>query len=119
MIGVKGELHGTEVDFDSLVISEGLREELLSMVDVIASLSGAELFRKLDELFSRDEIQKIVESVKAVGAGEKAKVVKNYCESKGIDFPVVVGDSISDYKMFEAARDAGGVAIASTAMSTR
>ncbi|AAB89817.1 hypothetical protein [Archaeoglobus fulgidus] len=112
MIGVRGELHGTEVDFDSIAVPEGLREELLSIIDVIASLSGEELFRKLDELFSRSEVRKIVESVKAVGAGEKAKIMRGYCESKGIDFPVVVGDSISDYKMFEAARGLGGVAIA-------
>jgi len=112
MIGLKGNLHGTEVDFDSISLPESLRKELLNMVDVIASLSGEELFRELDSLFSHEAIKGVVESVKAIGAGEKAEIVKIYCESKGIDFPVVVGDSISDYKMFEVARSIGGVAIA-------
>lgn len=112
MIGVKGDLHGTEVDFDSISLPENLKKELLEMIDVIASLSREELFRELDRLFSRQDVKEIVESVKAIGAGEKAEIVKNYCESVGIDFPVVVGDSISDYKMFEVARSMGGVAIA-------
>ncbi len=29
-----------------------------------------------------------------------------------MEFPVAIGDSISDYKMFEAARELGGVAVA-------
>ncbi|MBO8179940.1 MAG: hypothetical protein H0Z19_05585 [Archaeoglobus sp.] len=112
MIGVKGDLHGTEVDFDSISLPENLKKELLDMIDVIASLNGEELFRELDRLFSRQDVKEIVESVKAIGAGEKAEIMRNYCESMGIDFPVVVGDSISDYKMFEVARSMGGVAIA-------
>jgi len=112
MIGVKSDLHGTEVDFDSIRLPENLKKELLDMIDVIASLSREELFRELDRLFSRQDVKEVVESVKAIGAGEKAEIVKSYCESMGIDFPVVVGDSISDYKMFEVARSMGGVAIA-------
>ncbi len=108
MIGVKGELHGTEVDFDSI----DFKENLLEMVDLIASLDGEELYRTLDELFSKKEVAEILDSVKAVGAGEKAEIVREYCERFGIEFPVVVGDSISDYKMFDVARELGGVAVA-------
>ncbi len=105
-------VHGSEVDFDSLNIPDELKAELIVRVDEIASLDGEELFAALDELFSREEIRRIVDGVKAIGAAEKARILRDYVETHNIDFPVAVGDSISDYKMFEAARRLGGVAIA-------
>ncbi len=113
-IGVRGYIHGTEADFDTLrtFLSQDTRKMLLDMVDKIASLRGEELYATLDELFSDREVLSIMESVKAVGAGEKAKILREYCERYEIDFPIAVGDSISDYKMFEEARKLGGVAIA-------
>lgn len=113
-IGVKGHIHGTEVDFDALreLLSPDARKMLLSMIDRIASLRGEELFATLDELFSDREVMSIMERVKAVGAGEKAKILREYCERYEIDTPIAVGDSISDYKMFEEARKLGGVAVA-------
>jgi len=112
MLGVRGKLHGTEVDFNSIQLSKSLREELRRLVDEIASLSGEDLYRRLDEIFSRKEVVEILNSVRAVGAGEKAEILRHYCESELVEFPIAVGDSISDYKMFEAARKLGGVAIA-------
>ncbi len=113
-IGVRGHIHGTEVDFDTLraSLSPDTRKMLLDMVDRIASLKGEELYATLNEIFSDREVLSIMESVKAVGAGEKAKILRDYCERYEIDFPVAVGDSISDYKMFEEAKRLGGVAIA-------
>ncbi len=111
MIGVSEHLHGSEVDFDA-VDTGTFKDEILQSVDVIASLDGDELFSFLDEFFSRHEIWKICEKVRAVGAGEKAKIVKEYCEKHRVEFPIAIGDSISDYKMFEEVRKLGGVAIA-------
>lgn len=111
MINVNGYLHGTEIDLD-VKIPQSTKQKLMAMIDEIAGLQGEELFRRLDEIFAMEDITKAMESAKAVGAGQKAEIVRSYCESENIDFPVVVGDSISDYKMFETARELGGVAIA-------
>lgn len=112
MIGVEGHLHGTEVDFESIRLSESTKRNLLALIDEIASLRGERLYRKLDEVFAMKDVAEVLESVKAIGAGEKAEIVRAYCESRNVEFPVVVGDSISDYKMFDVARDLGGVAVA-------
>lgn len=112
IIGVNGFLHGTEIEFDSLHLPHSLEKKLLDMVDEIASLKGENLYRKLDEIFSIKEIMEILESVKAVGAGEKAKILREYCESNNVEFPIAIGDSISDYKMLNEAKKLGGVAIA-------
>ncbi|MET1124988.1 MAG: hypothetical protein ABWW66_07000 [Archaeoglobaceae archaeon] len=112
MLGLKEHLHATSVDFDSLKLSEELRQELLSSVDVLASLSGKELAREFERIFAIPEVARILDSVKAIGAGEKAEILEVYCEEYSVDFPVAVGDSISDYKMFEAAKRLGGVAVA-------
>ncbi|MCS7122276.1 MAG: hypothetical protein NZ895_06755 [Archaeoglobaceae archaeon] len=102
MLGIK-RIHGTEVDFDLEVDSEILKE-----VDRIASSR----FEEIEEIFSRKEVLDVLEKIKVVGAGEKAKILRNYCEEFNVDFPIAVGDSISDYKMFDAAKELGGVAIA-------
>ncbi len=109
MLGIEENLHGSYVDFDALDVSE-YKDELLGSVDVIASLEGEELYSYLDKLFSK--LDHVLEKVKAVGAGEKARIVEEYCENFGIESPVVIGDSISDYKMFKLAKKRGGVAIA-------
>ena len=114
MIGVKGRIHGTEVNFDFLrsLLPPETRKTLLEMVDVVASLKGEELYSALDELFLDERISSVMDNVRAVGAGEKAEILREYCEKYEIDFPIAIGDSISDYKMFEEARRLGGVSIA-------
>ncbi len=109
MLGIEKNLYGSFVDFDTLDVSS-YKDELLKSVDVIASLEGEELYSYLDRLFSK--LEHVLDDIKAVGAGEKAKIVKEYCENFKIESPIVIGDSISDYKMFELAREKGGVAIA-------
>ncbi len=111
-IGFRGFLHGTEVDFDSIEISDELKAELINSIDLISSLRNEELYNYLDELFERNEIKRILNKVKVVGAGEKAKILRYYCKRFGVDFPIAIGDSISDYKMFKEAKKLGGVAIA-------
>jgi len=112
MINVRGYLHGTTVNFDEIEIEDELKEYLLKSIDRIASLDGTELFEFLDIIFSSPQIDSVLRGIKAVGAGEKAEILKRYCEEYNVEFPVAIGDSISDYKMFEAARELGGVAVA-------
>lgn len=112
LLGVEGFLHGTEIDFDSLEIDDELSKNLLNQIDIIASLKDRELFEFLDNLFGEKEIKEIVDEIRAVGAREKAEILEKYCMDYGIECPVAIGDSISDYKMFERARELGGYAIA-------
>ncbi len=111
MLGIDEHIYGSEADFDSLNVGE-LGDELIKSVDVIASLDGDELYSYLDKLFNREDVREIVDSVKAIGAGEKAEIVRRYCEEYNIDRPIAVGDSISDYKMFEEVRKLGGISVA-------
>lgn len=98
-------IHGTEVDFDSLEVDSSILEE----VEKIASASS---FDEIEKVLSKREILEVVDRVKVVGAGEKAEILRDYCEKYEIDFPIAVGDSVSDHKMFEAAKELGGVAVA-------
>jgi len=107
----KKHLYGTKFDFDR-DIDLNLRERLFGAVDIISSLEGAELVSYLDSLFSDKKILEITSEVEIIGAGEKARILEEYCENYNIPRPIVIGDSVSDYKMFEKARRIGGIAIA-------
>lgn len=104
LIGFR-EVHASDLDF-KIELDMALKKELLKNVEVIASLRGEELFRTLDEIFSK--LWNLVERVRVIGAREKAEILESYAPS----FPIAVGDSITDCKMFEKARELGGVAIA-------
>ncbi|MEM0332063.1 MAG: HAD hydrolase family protein [Archaeoglobaceae archaeon] len=110
LLGLKNYLHGSKIDFDEINLENTLN--LLEKIDEIASLRNQELYEKLNELFSIPEMAKILKKLHTIGAAEKAKILEDYCNRFNIDFPVAIGDSISDYKMFEMAKKLGGVAIA-------
>ncbi|MEM2727271.1 MAG: hypothetical protein QXV61_03330 [Archaeoglobaceae archaeon] len=97
--------HGSEVDF-SLELDKALKSELLDSVDLIASLKGEELFEFLKNLMSK--FWSRLDKLKVIGAKEKAEILARY-EPKN---PIAIGDSITDFKMFEKAKELGGVAIA-------
>lgn len=99
------EIHASEVDFD-MKLSDELRRELVESVDVIVSLHGEELFAMLKKIFSK--VWSAIENLRVVGAKEKAEILESYDPK----YPIAVGDSITDCKMFEKARELGGVAIA-------
>lgn len=98
-------VHGSEVDF-SLELDETLKREVLSSIDLIASLRGEELFKFLENLMSR--IWSRLLNLKVIGAKEKAEILERYEPEN----PIAIGDSITDCKMFEKAKELGGVAIA-------
>ncbi len=110
LLGLKTHLHGSNIDFDKISLENTLN--LLEKIDEIASLRNQELYEKLDELFSTPEVANMIKNLHTIGAAEKAKILEDYCNKFDIDFPVAIGDSISDYKMFEMAKKLGGVAIA-------
>lgn len=99
------EIHASEVDFE-MELSEEIKKELLSSIDFIASLSGEELYREMKRIYSK--LWGLIENLKVIGAKEKAEILESY-EPK---FPIAIGDSITDCKMFEKAKELGGVAIA-------
>ncbi|MEM4616885.1 MAG: hypothetical protein QXY19_07780 [Archaeoglobaceae archaeon] len=98
-------VHGSEVDF-SLELDETLKEELLSSIDLIASLKGESLFEFLNNLMSK--LWGRLTNLRVIGAKEKAEILERY-EPKT---PITIGDSITDCKMFKKAKELGGVAIA-------
>lgn len=98
-------VHASEVEFEMQLDSEAKRM-LLDSVDTIASLSGGELYDFLDKLFSK--FWESLKDLKVIGAKEKAEILESYTP----DFPVAIGDSITDCKMFEKAKNLGGVAVA-------
>ncbi len=99
------EIHASEIDFN-MELNEELRRELIDSIDFIASLSGKEIYRELEKIFLK--LWGLIENLKVVGAKEKAEILEKY-EPK---FPIAIGDSITDCKMFEKAKELGGVAIA-------
>ncbi|MCS7144231.1 MAG: hypothetical protein NZ879_04345 [Archaeoglobaceae archaeon] len=98
-------VHGSDVDF-SMELEKALKEKLLESVDVIASLKGEELFEFLDKIMSK--LWDRLANLNVVGAREKAEILEKYETNN----PIVIGDSITDCKMFEKAKELGGVAIA-------
>lgn len=99
------EIHASEVDFE-IEMEEGLKKELIESIDFIASLSGEELYRELKRIYSK--LWGLIENLRVIGAREKAEILESYEP----EFPIAIGDSITDCKMFEKARELGGVAIA-------
>jgi predicted HAD superfamily phosphohydrolase len=99
-----GEIYASELEI--LELDDETRANLLDKVDIIASLNKEELYRVLEEIFSRlwDKIEKI----RVIGAKEKAEIMESYNPK----FPIAIGDSITDCKMFEKARELNGLAIA-------
>lgn len=98
-------VHGSELEF-SMDLNEDLRRELLESVEVIASLKGRELYEFLDKIMGK--IWDQIANLKVVGAKEKAEILEKY-EPKS---PIAIGDSITDCKMFEKAKELDGVAVA-------
>ncbi|MEM2086650.1 MAG: hypothetical protein QXF06_04505, partial [Archaeoglobaceae archaeon] len=98
-------VHGSELEL-SMSLNESLKREMLESVEVIASLREEELYEFLNMVMSKlwDQIAKL----NVIGAKEKAEILEKYEP----EAPIVIGDSITDCKMFEKAKELGGVAIA-------
>ncbi|MFQ5887201.1 MAG: HAD family hydrolase [Candidatus Hydrothermarchaeales archaeon] len=60
------------------------------------------------------EIGKIFNEISVIGGQRKVDALKKFAEEagKGLDEVVVVGDSITDYKMLEVVKENGGIAVA-------
>jgi len=98
------EIYASELEI--LELDDRTRVNLLEKVDIIASLSKEELYRALEEIFSR--LWNKIEKIRVIGAREKAEIMESYNPK----FPIAIGDSITDCKMFEKARELNGLAIA-------
>ena len=85
----------------------------------IPSLSGdEELKRCLDNFFWTElpstKLDKVMSEVKPVGGRRKVEALRRFAEEYGQTLSnfVVVGDSITDFRMLDAVNKAGGLAIA-------
>ncbi len=112
-LGIK-KIHCTRFNPEKYSLPKDLREFILESVEIIASLpeieidgSSEESVRWLNEFFwkklAKSEAGRILEEVKAVGGGRKLEVVRSY----GVESPLVIGDSISDYAMLSWAKERG------------
>ncbi|MDK2875798.1 MAG: hypothetical protein PWQ22_208 [Archaeoglobaceae archaeon] len=99
------KVHGSEAEL-SIDLDPVLKKRLVEAVDIVSSLRGEELYNFLEELFSG--IWHRLSELKVIGAKEKAEILEMYEP----EAPIVIGDSITDCKMFEKAKKLGGIAIA-------
>jgi len=76
----------------------------------------AEIERYLNEFFRErlpgTELGRIIKEVKPVGGGRKVEALLRFAGKEKLGEVVVVGDSITDFKMLRAVSKAGGLAIA-------
>lgn len=99
---------------DTSIIS-GAEKEILEMYPPINDMK---LKMRLDRFFFGDlpktPLGRIMEEMEVIGGERKVKAAQNIAEEHGIDLKdlVVVGDSITDFKMLKAVNDASGLAVA-------
>lgn len=102
------------VSKDDLHLMGQLETELLSR----QSPDDAWIKERLDRFYWQDiqktSLARVMEKVKPVGGARKVEALKRFAESHGqpLSAWVVVGDSITDFKMLQAVDQAGGLAIA-------
>jgi energy-converting hydrogenase A subunit R len=96
---------------------EGVEKDILN--DLYPNLSDdSKIKARLDCFFGEDlaktPMGKVMKEVSVVGGQRKMDAVSRIAKKaeRGIEEAVVVGDSITDYKMLGTVRDAGGVAVA-------
>lgn len=131
MIGVNGDLWGTEFIPESYDVGEDEKGKVLKAVGVIASLPEIEVkpgmsiddldedsresVEWLDRFFwnelMKTSFRKVLEEVNAIGGGRKQKIVQSYVERHNIEEIIAIGDSISDHAMLQWVRDKGGIAV--------
>ncbi len=93
---------------------EHLEAELLAQ----QSVDDAWIKKRLDRFYWQDiqktSLARIMEKVKPVGGARKVQALKRFAENhrQPLSAWVVVGDSITDFKMLQTVDQAGGLAIA-------
>ncbi len=101
---------------DDAALLQRMEGEILTMSP--AGDDDARIKKSLDKFFWKElpatEIGKLIEEVKPVGGQRKVDALSRFADK--YDQPlsgwVVVGDSITDFKMLRAVEEAGGVSIA-------
>jgi len=102
------------VSTDDFTYVEALETELLHQ----QSIDDAWIKDRLDRFYWQDiqktSLARIMEEVKPVGGSRKVEALKRFAEAhkQPLSNWVVVGDSITDFKMLQAVEQAGGLAIA-------
>lgn len=129
-LGIKEDLHGTELNIDSFQVDKEDKEVVKSSINTIASLPEIEVYSEmvkddlhegskqavewLDHFFwkklPQTSFKPVLEEVKAIGGKRKRDVVKKYMDEFKYNEGIAIGDSISDYAMLDFMRD-NGVAV--------
>ncbi|HEX77944.1 MAG TPA: hypothetical protein G4O03_05970 [Dehalococcoidia bacterium] len=121
-VGIPGErvaCTSLELDrFREILCQEDLR--LLPEIEeyIVAPPGEAELKRRLDRFYWEElpatKLGSVVAEVKPRGGSRKVTALSEFGRAYGLSWAdwVVVGDSITDFKMLEAVEGAGGLAIA-------
>jgi energy-converting hydrogenase A subunit R len=105
----------TVKDADSSLIEEVEKDILESLYPALDD--EKKIKDRLDRFFRSDlpktELGKVIGEIKVVGGQRKVDAVYEIAKKKdmSLDEIVVVGDSITDYKMLREVRDKGGVAV--------
>ena len=110
------KMHMEAGDSASVLIAEAEKDILK---DLYPNLSDdSKIKARLDRFFWEDlaktPMGKVMKEISVVGGKRKMNAVSHIAKKaeRGIEEAVVVGDSITDYKMLGTVRDAGGVAVA-------
>jgi len=104
-----------EIDDEGKRLLQQMEEEIL---DMYPPTDDKRIQERLDRFFWEQlpatRIGAVIKEVKPVGGRHKAEALKAFSEKYGEPLSkwVVVGDSITDFRMFQAADKAGGLAIA-------
>lgn len=105
---------GHLISADDFALVEALGTDLLRQ----QSIDDAWIKNRLDRFYWQDirrtSLAQIMEEVKPVGGSRKVEALKRFAEAykQPLSEWVVVGDSITDFKMLQAVEQAGGLAIA-------
>ncbi len=95
-----------------------LLEEMEKQIPNLSSMGGGDIKKLLDHFYWQQLPQtksgKMVTEVKPMGGSRKVKALEHFAAKTGepLSHWVAVGDSITDFNMFQAVGDAGGLAIA-------
>ena len=93
---------------------EGIEKDILTM----DSVDDAWIKKSLDRFYwkqlSKTNLAPLLKQVRPVGGQRKVEALKRFAEArdKPLSEWVVVGDSITDFKMLQAVEEAGGLAVA-------
>jgi|Deesub1362A_J573_1020465.scaffolds.fasta_scaffold00131_78 energy-converting hydrogenase A subunit R len=104
----------SELANEDLEIVREMEERILE--DLYYEKDGKRVVRELDDFFFKKlrstKLGEIFSEVTVVGGSRKVAALKRFYDKDDLSGVVAIGDSITDYKMLDAVKQGGGLAIA-------